>query len=203
MTLHLGFTEDWTDLDEEIDLFDVLFVRPNGKQPGGKLRRFTVTHWLYDEAELGNSFQDINPFKNLDCLTLYNITDGAILKQLGRCKSLKVRKLRLKISHWEPASKIIGSGTLQLLQIEISRAGMNYQELVPLICRSGSKLLELRLEWESRMIVRESKREVLSREMTKELVTKCWKLQHLSLRADFEEGVWVCFASLSPTLWHA
>ncbi|KAA8897474.1 hypothetical protein FN846DRAFT_963674 [Sphaerosporella brunnea] len=186
--LHLGVEQwDYSADDMDVDLFDVLFARPDGKLPGSNLKKFTVSGWSYEGGEI----EMLNPLlKNLDCLTLYDIDESAVLEQLGELRELRIRKLRLRVTHWEPARGIIGNGNLELLQIELSHTGTNYEELIPLITASGEKLRELRVEWDSPLLACSTFKEILTHRQAEVLIKKCYRLRHLNLRADFEPGCW-------------
>ncbi|KAF8545343.1 hypothetical protein BDD12DRAFT_2958 [Trichophaea hybrida] len=156
--LHLTFVDNWAELEEEIQLFDVLFApypgdqRKGKKPPGHSLKRLTM-HGLWGDMQLGDSFSSImtTSFSNLDCLTLHNVEEP-LLEELGSCESIRVRKFRLRSSSWEPVESILSNSKLELLHIELFRVGYHYDRLVPLICKSGEKLKELRLEWDQENI---------------------------------------------------
>jgi hypothetical protein len=189
--LSLGFLDHAQDWD--LDLFEILFAcddwEDTGEFTGHKLKRFATFGWFHGAPDLGFIYPEVPIFQNLDCLTLCGINDCALLEELGECQSLRIREFRLRADEWRGASRIIGNGRLKLLHIQLGQRGLNYGELIPLVVRSGS-LHSLRLELELRSATIGA--EMLSRHRAKTLVCGCRSLQHLSLHADFEAGVWVC-----------
>jgi hypothetical protein len=198
--LRLHFSDDWMDIEDGFDLFTTLFVRPAGKKLGDNIKLFTAECWLSKLRE----FSALNPaipiFENLDCLTLYQVSDREILTRFAECESLRIRKFRWRGMLWHHAREIIGNGRLEVLEIQIELPGrMDYEALIPLVLKSSTKLRLLRLEWAPGIPTNPPNREQLSQVLANELVMKCHELQHLSLRADLDNGVWVCTLSL-PSL---
>jgi hypothetical protein len=191
--LHIGFSANYWRLHRDIDLLKTLFVRPNEKKPGQKLKSFTALIKFNNNWSLGNSFYCSIPiFQNLDCLSLVdkNCTNAHLRNELRRCRSLRIRKFQLSANRWNDAREIIGNGQLELLHILLRRPGLNYEDLIPLVVKSSNKLQVLRLELKESEDTQGCK-QVLSHDMANQLVMKCSKLRHLFLHADFEAGVWV------------
>jgi hypothetical protein len=199
--LHLTFVDNWAELEEEIQLFDVLFApypgdERKGKKPPGHSLKQLVMRGLWGDMQLGDSFSSIMSasFSNLDCLTLLSVEEP-LLEEFGNCDSLRLRKFRLRCGSWEPVEGILRNSKLELLHIDLWRVGVyRYDRLIPLICKSGETLKDLRLEWDDKGVTSASskgKLEILTHVVATELITKCYGLQHLSLRADFEDDVWV------------
>jgi hypothetical protein len=199
--LRLHFSSDWAELEEDIDLLATLFVRDDNKKLGDKIKQFTVECWLHEWADLGAVYPEIPIFKNLDCLTLYDVRDTEVIESFGQCESLRIRKFRWSGWNWEPAREIIGNGRLEVLEIQIRRTGMAYNKLIPLVLKNSSKLRVLRLDRAPGLFYHSPQRERFRQDLANELVMRCSKLQHLSLRADFDNGVWVCTLSSLPAGW--
>lgn len=203
--LHLACSDDFVELEPEFSLFEFLFGprlgakgelgSGEGKAPLGRsLKQLSIVDFVENgplQAAEGVLFSDIAPslFGHLDCLTLYGI-DDPLLEDIGSCTGLRLRKLRVRCVSWQPLTDLLSCSELELLRIELQRPGFDYDSLIPLVCKSKEKLRELRLEW-SDSVTRLTEEEALSEAMAYELVEKCLHLQHLSLRADFEPGVWV------------
>jgi hypothetical protein len=185
----LDFEEEWRE-ECDLDLLSTLFLRPNGEKFGQKLKQFSAFGWFRHAEDLGLSYASTPMFQNLDCLTLREVEDAELFELLARCQSLRIRKFRLEARGWHNARDIIGNGQLELLHIRLKCRGLKYEELIPLIVKSGSKLQSLRLELVP-YARRSSGNEGLSHDLAKELFIKCSKLRHLCLHVDFDGGAWV------------
>lgn len=203
--LYFKFAEYfWEDREQEdsVDVFDILFSKENprngdGPAPGKNLEEFTMIHGLFDEHDFGPSFFRAAGlcFKNLDSLTLHHFRTDEVLT-LGRPGTLRLRKLRLQCHSWKTFQPLLEeSKNLELLYIQITHAGFDYDQLVPLICLSKDTLKDLRLEWDG--IRGTSALETMCKDDIWNLASNCSKIRELSLRADFDTDDWVRTARIS------
>lgn len=206
--LRFGFVEyfwDEWETDSGIDIFDVLFSvnnprNPKAQIPGKNLEELTIFHGLFDEHGFEPSFFKASElcFKNLNSLTLHNF-DGHETSALDGLRTLRLRELRLQCSSWKSFQALLQTSTkLEVLHIQISSVGFEYDDLISLVCRSGDTLEDLRLEWDN--VRKQDAQETMSKDAAWTLASKCGKLRELSLRADFDLDTWVSLAS-SVVAW--
>lgn len=202
--LRFGFVDYFWDDPEtgtDIDIFDVLFSaetpqNPEAQIPAKSLEELTICHGLY-------GFQSFSRaaglcFKNLDSLTLHHLYDHEP-PVLGQQGTLRLRKLRLQCSSWTSFRLLLDTSTkLELLHIQITYVGFEYDDLISLVCRSGDTLEDLRLEWYN--IRKQDVQETMSKDAAWTLASKCGKLRQLSLRADFDLDTWVGLVRSAVTL---
>lgn len=201
--LRFGFVEYfWDDRETEtgIDIFDILFSvdnpqNPKAQIPAKSLEELTIYHGLFDEHVFEPSFSKAARlcFENLDSLTLHHFYahEPSVLGQSG---ALRLRKLRLQCSSWTSFRLLLLASTkLELLHIQMTSEGFEYDDLISLVCRSGDTLEDLRLEWDN--VRKQDVQETMSKDAAWTLASKCGKLRQLSLRADFDLDTWVGLAS--------
>lgn len=206
--LRFGFVEyfwDEWETDSGIDIFDVLFSvnnpqNPKAQIPGKNLEELTILHGHFDEHGFEPSFFKATGlcFKNLDSLTLRHF-DAHETLALDSSWTLRLRKLRLQCFSWKSLRALLRTSTkLELLHIQMTSVGFEYDDLISLICRSGDTLEDLRLEWDN--VRKQDSQETMSKDAAWTLASKCGKLRELSLRADFDLDTWVSLAS-SVVTW--
>lgn len=186
------FWEEW-EPDTGVDVFDVLFSKDAGQThvPGGSLEELMIVHGLFNEHSFKPSFLKATElsFRNLSCLTLHHFSPHEPLS-LGP-GTLRLRELRIQCSSWQMLRPLLEESTkLELLHIKITTVGFEYDDLIPLVCKSGETLRDLRLEWEDN-IKRPGEQEIMCKDSAWTLASKCSKIRHLSLRADFDLDAWV------------
>lgn len=203
--LRFGFVDYfWDEWETEtgIDIFDVLFSADNPQNskvqvPAKSLEELAICRGLYGFEQSFSKAAGLC-FKNLDSLTLHHFYDHEP-PVLGQQGTLRLRKLRLQCLSWTSFRLLLDTSTkLELLHIQITYVGFEYDDLISLVCRSGDTLEDLRLEWYN--IRKQDVQETMSKDAAWTLASKCGKLRQLSLRADFDLDTWVGLARSAVTL---
>lgn len=185
------FWDDW-EIETGIDIFDVLFSadnpqNPKAQIPAKSLEELTICRGLYGFEQSFSKAAGLC-FKNLDSLTVHHFYEH-IPPVLGQ-GTLRLRKLRLQCLSWTSFRLLLNTSTkLELLHIQITNVGFEYDDLISLVCRSGDTLEDLRLERSN--IQKQDVQETMSKDAAWTLASKCSKLRQLSLRADFDLDTWV------------